>query len=201
MIPYQKQKRDNAIAYFASEFNDRKGRYPTKTWMFKLLALLDFRVLRKTGTPCLGLKYVAMGMGPVPIILHREIDRKAKKKLPFEDSNFCFRPDPSSNKVLVENTGEPDLDFFSDIELEVMEEVLEESTRNDMDLDGLIDRAHEEIRAWKIAWSQAGNNKMYPMTYDDEFENLTEKPADALTPEEDRFLCYRGLTEKEARVS
>ncbi|GHV31025.1 hypothetical protein FACS1894167_12740 [Synergistales bacterium] len=201
MILYQKQKMENAIAYFASEYRRRKGRSLTQTWIYKFLALLDFRVLKKTGTPCLGIEYHAMKMGPVPIIIYGKAKKKTDKQQIYKGEKFKFSPD--DGQVSVINTQEPDLDFFSDLELDEMDAILDEGTTDDANLNRIIEKAHEEIRAWGIAWEKAlkENKRAMPMDYTEEFEGITEKPAEELTPEEDRYLCYRGMLIKEKEVS
>ena len=66
MILNQRQKVENAVAYFAQEYRRAYKRWPAQMWIYKLLALLDFRILKATGRPCLGLDYFAMENGPVP---------------------------------------------------------------------------------------------------------------------------------------
>ena len=197
MILYQREKIENAIAYFASEYHKRKGYNPTQTWAYKFLALLDFRILKKTGTPCLGLDYSAMEMGPVPIQLYEEI----KKKQTFVKGKVSFRFQPDPDKVYVASTAESDLDFFSDLELDEMDAILEEFTR--INLDSVIEKAHEEILSWQVAWKKANDEgkKIMPMDYADEFYSIAEKPESELSPEEERFLCYRGMLTKEMEAS
>jgi len=193
MILYREKKIENAIAYFASEYYKRKGYASTQMWIYKLLALLDFRILKKTGTPCLGLDYSAMEMGPVPIQLYEEI----KNKQAFVKGKICFHSD--AGKVYVTNTEEPDLDFFSDTELSEMDTLLEEIVRPGMKIEDVIKKTHEEIRSWEIAWKKAKDEhkNIMPMDYADEFDSIAEKPESELSPEEERFLCYKGMLTKE----
>ena len=72
MIPYQKEKFENAICFFASEHYKATRKALTQTYLYKYLALLDFRSIETTGKPVLGLEYMAMEKGPVPIKLYRE---------------------------------------------------------------------------------------------------------------------------------
>lgn len=193
MILYREKKTENAIAYFASEYYKRKGYASTQMWIYKFLALLDSRILRKTGTPCLGLDYSAMEMGPVPMQLYEEI----KEKQAFVKGKVCFQS--YADRVYVTNTEEPDLDFFSDIELSEMDALLEEVVQPAINIGDVIEKAHEEIRSWKVAWRKAkgeGKNIML-MDYADEFDAITEKSENELSPEEERFLCYKGMLAKE----
>jgi hypothetical protein len=195
LILYQEKKIENAIAYFASEYHKGKGYYPTQTWVYKFLAILDSRILRKTGTPCFGLEYSAMEKGPVPMKLYTEV--KDKQTFVKGKVRFKFQPDP--DKVYVSPAGEPDLDFFSDLELDEMDVIFGEVMCPSVSLDSVIEKAHEEIKSWQIAWQKAKSmgRKIMPMDYSDEFDSITEKPESELSPEEERFLCYKGMLAKE----
>ncbi len=188
MIPYREQKIDNAVTYFAYKFHARKGYYPRQTWVYKFLALLDFRTLKKTGIPCLGLEYDAMKYGPVPSKLY-------DKRLRLETDKFRF-VNTKDKGCRVEAKKDPELDFFSDNELDVMDEILITYTQEDSDLDTLIKDAHKEIVAWNKAWNLAvkeGRGKKR-MEFVDEFRNLSKKKEKDLTPEEERFLNYQNIT-------
>lgn len=60
MIPYQKEKIENAICFFAYEHKKATRKFLTQTYLYKYLALFDFKCLEETGKPALGLKYMAM---------------------------------------------------------------------------------------------------------------------------------------------
>src|SRR6056297_154822 len=191
MIPYREQKIKNAIAYFASEFHNRRNYYPRQTWIYKFIALLDFRVLKKTGMPCLGLEYNAMQFGPVPRRLYDARDG-------LETDKFCFVATADGGSR-VESKGVPEIDYFSDDELDVMDEILDVYAQGGVDLETLIRDAHKEIKAWNKAWSlaqQVDKGKM-PMDYADEFEGLKNKSPEDLTLEEERFLHHQDMTELE----
>lgn len=194
VIFYRRQKILNAVAYFASEFFKRRGYYPRQTWIYKMLALLDFGMLRKSGTPCLGLNYYAMEMGPVPQELYNSRHCLGNEKFEFISTDRGWR---------VEARGEPDLDFFSDDELDEMDSIIDTYVTENADLNGLIDASHEKIRAWRVAWEQAkrlGKGKMF-MEFADEFdEGLFSKSEEELTPEESRFLCFYEMTKAEERA-
>ena len=197
MIIYREQKIENAIAYFASEYYRRKGYASTQMWVYKFLALLDFRILKKTGTPCLGLDYSAMERGPVPIQLYEEVNEKQA----FVKGKVCFQSDVG--RVYITNTEEPDLDFFSDAELSEMDALLEEIAQPGMKIDDVIKKTHKEIRSWRIAWNRAQDEhkNIMPMDYADEFHSIAEKPEEELSPEEERFLCYKGMLAKEREAA
>jgi len=187
MIPYREQKIKNAIAYFASEFHNRRGYYPRQTWIYKFLALLDFRILKKTGIPCLGLEYNAMKYGPVPPRLYDARDELCTEK-------FCFVTTDDGGKR-VESNEAPETDYFSDDELDVMDNILDFYAQDGVDLEKLIEDAHKEIKAWSKAWDLAVKIQKgrMPMDYEDEFEDLQSKKKEDLTSEEERFLRYQEI--------
>ena len=59
MIVNQAQKLENGVAFFAKRFYENRGFWPSEEWITNLLCLLDFRMLKKTGRPCIGLQYEA----------------------------------------------------------------------------------------------------------------------------------------------
>lgn len=80
MILNQEQKIEHAIAFFAGKFRSARGFWPAQMWIYKLLALLDFRMLMATGRPCLGMQYLAVENGPVPQELYDNRYAKHEKR-------------------------------------------------------------------------------------------------------------------------
>ncbi len=197
MIAFREQKIENAIVYFSSEFRERKGYFPRQTWIYKFLALLDFRTLRKFGIPCLGLPYDAMQFGPVPTSIYNKREGSSMgDKYRFIKA---IKNSQCQDGYRVETSAKPDLDFFSDNEMDVMDEIVEQYISQDVNLDTLIEDAHKEILSWKHAWDLAqreGRNKM-SMEYSDEFPDIGKKTAEQLTPKEERFLWYKSISAME----
>ena len=71
-IPFQKEKIENAISYFAAEHTKITRQPLFQTALYKYLAFFDFEILKKAGTPALGLKYSAMDKGPIPIDIYSQ---------------------------------------------------------------------------------------------------------------------------------
>ncbi len=192
MNRFQKEKIENAVAYFAQEFKDIRGYYPRQTWIYKLLALLDSFTCKKSGIPCLGLEYEAMERGPVPIAMYQN-----REYLTNHSDKFRFVPAENGGYV-VEALEEPDLDVFSERELDEIDAIVQKCVSSGFFLEDLIHYAHKEIRPWQKAWSQAqklGKRKM-PMRYSDTFENphLLSADEEELSPEELHFRDYLKLT-------
>jgi hypothetical protein len=82
-MPYQMEKIENAICFFAKE-HQKKARKPLyQTFLYKYLAFLDFISLRETGQPALGLRYLAMEKGPVPIEIYDKKESYSTPLWPF----------------------------------------------------------------------------------------------------------------------
>jgi hypothetical protein len=135
-----------------------------------------------------------MEMGPVPMEFYSAIWNGITPK----SDKFRFVR-VSDSKVMVENTSEPSLDYFSDMEIDEMESILERFAVGNGDIEALISETHKKIRAWGVAWKaaqQIGSRRM-PMKYADEFDGINAKSADELNPEEERFLCYMDIASRE----
>ena len=85
MLAYRKERVENAICYFACEFTRKTRKYPTQTYIYKLLASFDFQRLTKTGQPAFDLEYRAMENGPVPTEIYN-------KRYDYHTSLFRFVP-------------------------------------------------------------------------------------------------------------
>ncbi|MCF7936516.1 MAG: SocA family protein [Synergistales bacterium] len=183
MIPFQKEKIGNAVALFARAHARRSGSCPRQTWLYNALALLDFRFLKRYGVPSLGLEYDAVEMGAVPVDLYDE-------RFGLEGVYFRFVPAGAGCLEVRENV-EPDLDYFSDAELDIVEDIA--ATYADAPPDKLIDDLRRELRAWRVAREQAveAGKKRIAMDFRDEFDPaIFGKKESQLSPAEARFLCY-----------
>ena len=183
MIPYQKEKIENAICFFASEHH-KKTKHPLyQTFLYKYLAFLDFEILRETGRPCLGLKYKAMERGPVPIEIYSQ--RNEIKSLLFE-----FRRD-QEDKITVHPKSKPNLDYFSKKEISQMQRLIEIYAKSYIPAKLISDASHESILAWKKTWKSQPNGMIdYKSEFDD---RLLNKKEEELTYPEESYLTYKAL--------
>ncbi len=183
MIPYQKEKIENAICYFASEHYKATRKPLTQTYLYKYLALLDFRTLETTGKPALGLEYMAMEKGPVPIKLYRE--RESIKSNCFE-----FRKaEGTAYQVLAK--GVPDLDYFSESEMKEMKRLIEIYADGFVKASHMSEASHQEIKAWKKTYKKKPNSMIdYDLAFNDD---LYTKPPELLTFAEECYLTYKAL--------
>jgi len=183
MIPYQKEKIENAICFFASEHQKKTKQLLYQTFLYKYLAFLDFESLKETGRPCLGLTYKAMERGPVPMEIYGQRDKI--KSLLFE-----FRRD-QEDKITVHPKKKPNLDYFSKKEVGQMQRLIEIYAKIYIPAKLISDASHESIMAWKKTWR---SNKNGFIDYSAEFDdNLADKKEADLTYPEESYLIYRAL--------
>ena len=144
-------------------------------------AFFDFNSLRETGHPALELTYQAMERGPVPTeIYYNKIDA----------DEYRFVPDQFGVQIVARIT--PNLDYFSDYELDLMKRLVEIFAQKWMTADIMSDASHEDIRAWRVTWK---NNPNSIIDYDLEFdEGLNTKTEDELTFPEEVYLTRKALT-------
>jgi len=102
-----KEKRINAIRYFCKNTKDL-----TETKLYKLLYFLDFLHFKEVGRPVTDLEYFAWNYGPVPAKLFFEIK---EKKAPKEIGKKV--------KTSFKSLQAPDLNVFSEREIEILEKV------------------------------------------------------------------------------
>lgn len=183
MITYQKEKIENAICFFAFEHKKKTKRRLSQTFLYKYLALFDFKTLDSTGQPALGLKYMAMDKGPVPIDIYEK--RNNLKEHCFEFKSI------GDNVVIVEAKGKPDLDYFSKNEIKLLNELIFIYANNFIKTKEISEASHQEIRAWRKAYHIQKNSIInFKQQFDDK---LHEKDEKSLTFAEQGFLIYLGL--------
>lgn len=183
MVPYQNEKIESAICYFASEHHKATRKPLTQTYLYKYLALLDFRSLETTGKPVLGLEYMAMERGPVPIKIYRERDQ-------LKSSCFEFRKIGESVYLVVAK-GKPDLDYFSEQEVKEMQRLIEIYADRFVKASDMSEASHQEIKAWKKTWKTKPNSIIdYDLAFDDD---LYTKPGGSLSFAEECYLTYKAI--------
>ncbi|MDO8723217.1 MAG: DUF4065 domain-containing protein [Syntrophales bacterium] len=183
MIPYQKEKIENAICFFASEHQKKTKNPLYQTFLYKYLAFLDFEILRETGRPCLGLTYKAMERGPVPMEIYGHLDE-------IKSPLFESRRDQEDRRT-IHPKSKPNLDYFSKKEICQMQRLIEIYAKIYIPAKLISDASHESILAWKKTWK---NKKNGIIDYSSEFDaNLSHKKEEDLTFPEESYLIYRAL--------
>lgn len=182
MIPYKKEKIENAICFFATEHKKKTKKTLYQTSLYKYLAFLDFESIKKTGRPALGLIYKAMQWGPVPIEIYEQREQ-------YSTSLFDFKKD--NNNIIVVCKKKPNLDYFSKHEINLMNKLIEIYARSYVYAELISDASHEAILAWEKTWKRNPNGIIdYASTFDD---NLLEKSDDELSYPEENYLTYKAI--------
>lgn len=185
MIAYQKEKIENAICFFASEHSKRTKKPLYQLFLYKYLAFLDFKSIEETGRPVLGLKYMAMDRGPVPIEIYDA--RKVLKTECYEFRNV------EENKYVIIPKGNPNLDYFSAYEIKKMHELVEIYADIFVKASDISEASHQDIKAWRRTWKEKPNSIIeYELQFDDDIKH---KDAKELTPAEESFLIYKSIEE------
>jgi len=184
MIPYQKEKIENAICFFAKEHRKKTRHTLYQTFLYKYLALFDFGYLKKYGKPSLGMTYRAMEKGPVPMEVYGKRADVPWSKL------FVFQQDQNKNIMIIPK-GAPDLDYFSSREIELLNTLIEIYAHCFIDSKLMSDASHQEIRAWERTWKKKQNDYI---DFSLEFPgNVFEKSETDLTFPEEVYLTQKGL--------
>ncbi|MDI9313580.1 MAG: Panacea domain-containing protein [Hydrotalea sp.] len=163
MNEYKRFILNNIICYIAKEYKAQHNEHITSMKLYKLLALYDFQHLREVGVPALDIgDYYALQNGPVPSSLYDEI------KVNNGTNQYKVISGYKDSK-LIENIGEPDMDYISKSQQKIIDNWL--FLLQKKATESYIEVAHEEIKAWSKAWKNRGAAvKRAQMKYIDEFE-------------------------------
>lgn len=185
MIPYQKQKIENAICFFAKEYKYKTGHNLYSTYLYKFLAFLDFECIKEHGRPSLGLKYLAMERGPVPIDVY-------DKRHSIKSDCFEFKSqDKDNTRFFVIPKGEPDTDYFSDYEIHQMYRLIEIYADTFVKTKDISEASHESIMAWRRAYKRKPNSIM---EFQEEFPgNILTRSQDKITVAEENLISFLSL--------
>ncbi len=185
MVAYRKERVENAICFFAHEYKKRTRKYPTHTYIYKLLAHFDFQRLKNTGQPAFDLEYRAMKNGPVP----KEIYNKRHN---YHTPLFSFVPKMVKQResVFIYPKGKPDLDYFSEEEIDDLKSMAEVFIKSSIPSKVLSDASHQEGSLWDTT-AKKEPNAIIDLA--DAFPGLLDKPDEEMTPQEINFLIYSGL--------
>jgi len=188
VVPYQKEKIEHAICFFAKEHFKKVKKHLDMTSLFKYLSLFDFETFEKKGRPALGLKYLAMERGPVPIDLY---DKRGDLHANCFDFVCIGKNEKGNELYVVQAKGKPNLDYFSPSEIKHMEQIIEIYADSSIKAHHRSEASHERIAAWRKTWSRKKNSII---DYSDMFDkDPAEKPEDKLTFAESCYLTSRAL--------
>ncbi|MCL2374840.1 MAG: Panacea domain-containing protein [Treponema sp.] len=190
MLPYRKERIDNAILFFARKHRQKTHKYLSQTFLYKYLAFFEFRYLKKAGDMPLELTYRAMEHGPVPIEIY---DNRGN---PGYFSKVVFEPSPMENgktrytvKPVPAKKFEPD--FFAEAELEEMGSLIEIFAQRWVKAAEISEASHQDIKAWKSTYSRSPNAVIDPA---EEFgRDISAVSEDMLSTEELKYLMRRKI--------
>lgn len=184
IIPYQKEKLDNAVCFFAKQHFKHTRNHLHQTFLYKYIALFDFGYLKHFGKPALGLTYRAMTMGPVPLELYDHRDDLSLSSI------FSFKRDENKNIIVVPQTV-PNLDYFNKRETDLMNRLIEIYGAGYVTSRLMSDASHQEVLAWRRAWSTKQNSII---DFSFEFtDNVFDKSVSELSFPEEVFLINKGI--------
>ncbi|GBF44462.1 hypothetical protein LPTSP2_37650 [Leptospira ellinghausenii] len=193
MIPYSEEKLLNSISYLANEHKKVSGKNLYKTPLLKYLALFYYKILKETGEPPFRANFLAMEKGPVHEEVYIGIDENLIGNGEFkvlEDSWHIFPYKSKKNKYI--ESVKYDLDYFSDLEIEVMDELIKEFATNYKNVENLIEATHK-LEPWIKAWEARGNKKMNIITDD----NIFDPESDSNSPAYQHYKTFKVLSEAE----
>jgi len=180
MIPYKKEKRDNAICFFAFNHKRKTGKYLPQTFLYKYLAFLDFNSIKDTGEPALGYQYKAMGKGPVPPSLYN-------KRENLETELYVFK-NLEEDKYIIKAKKEPDLSYFCDYEIKEMERLINQFAKPFATTQEISEESHKKI----AAWGKTQRNEV--IDYKNNFRHdILNKKEENLSPVEKHFLTFLAV--------
>lgn len=180
MIPYKKEKRDNAICFFALNHKRKTGKYLPQTFLYKYLAFLDFNSIKDTGEPALGYQYRAMEKGPVPTSLYNKRENLETELYEFQNVE--------DDKYIIKAKKEPDLNYFCDYEIKEMERLINQFANPFTTTEEISEVSHRKI----LAWGKTQRNKYidYKLNFR---HDILKKKDENLTPVEKHFLTFLAV--------
>jgi hypothetical protein len=188
MLPYKKERTDNAILFFAQKHYQKTKNYLSQTFLYKYLAFFEFRYLKSAGDMPLELTYKAMERGPVPMEIY------GNGTTPNYFSKVIFEPFQTKggkDGYLVKPNGNFEPDYFADAEIEEMNNLIEMFARQWVKASDMSDMSHQEIKAWRKTYSVQPNAEINPI---EEFDrDIMAVSEEELTTAEERFLFRHGL--------
>ena len=196
MRAYRRERLENAIAYIIKIHTHLAQKPAAQTYIYKYLALIDFRAIEETGSPVFDLDYIALRNGPVPANLY-----DIREDIVNDDSFFekiALESNPEGNYIFIQK-GEPDLDWLSDYEIDLIESTVEEFANPYVTTKDLIDATHERIKAWGFAWRNRIDSERVPINPIHTFSDLDRKKVEELTSSEEVALVHNALKTESSR--
>lgn len=186
-MAYEKERLENALAYIAIIHKKLTNKPAYQTYIYKYLALIDFTEVKETGRTMFDLDYIALTNGPVPRVLYDNREENLRNQ-PFRDTVVLKKT--SEQQIIYEPVAEPNLEFFSDHELDLIESTLEKYASRDITCDKICKITHRQIPAWRKAWNRRNTSQRVPINPLDSFPDVLEKDINARTPIEEAAVQH-----------
>jgi hypothetical protein len=190
MLSYRKERIENALLFFSQEHYKKTKQYLTQTYLYKYLAFFEFRYLKTAGDMPLELTYRAMQRGPVPMEIYENRDK------PGYFSKVIFEPIPiksGGTGYIVKPEGLFEKDYFSEAELEEMNNLIEIFAQRWVGTSEMSEASHQAIKSWKKTYSRKPNAEIDPI---EEFDrDIASIPEETLLTEELKYLTHRKMLE------
>ena len=182
-MKYNKKIVENAVTYIAQKYWQKTLRHIDQVILYKILAFTDFECVRTTGRPLTALDYYAEKMGPVPHTLKNMKSELYEKRKSLDEN---------SGKPVFIFKKEPDIDLFSDYELDVLDKYINRAIRENWTAKTASEISHKEIKSWQIAIDNNYPHKL--MDYADEFgKDFKTKKESERTSAEANYCIYASL--------
>lgn len=193
MVAYKREKLENALSYIIRIHNVLAKKEATQTYIYKYMALIDFKAIEETGKPVFDFDYVALKNGPVPAGLY-----DIRENIVDEDDFFeAIKVEMSDEgNYIYKQKKEPDLDYLSVYEIELIESVVETYANENVKTKDLIAATHKNIKAWINAWEHRDGVERIGIDPLDTFDNIKNKNLKDLTQAEEIALYFYALKRK-----
>ena len=187
-MKYNKKIVEHAVAYIAQNYFTKTKKHIDQVVLYKILAFTDFECVRSIGRPLTALKYYAEKMGPVPHTL------KNMKSTVYE--KYCSQDENLGKPVFV-CKNEPNIDFFSVYELDVLDKYINRAVSEEWTAEKASELSHKEIKSWQIAIDNNYPRKL--MDYADEFGgDFKFKKESERTSAEANYAIYAALSNRDS---
>jgi len=185
-VVYEKERKTNALAYIAIIHNSLTQQPAYQTSIYKYIALIDFAAIQECGRPVFNFDYLALRNGPVPKQLH-DNEEEYLKTQPFKEKVLLKK---DGNGIVYEPTGEPELEYLSDYEIELVETIVEKHATKHITQVETCEAPHKEILAWQKAWATREERDSVPIDPLETFPGILSKNALDRTPIEEAAVWY-----------
>lgn len=193
-VRFDYQKATQAINFFARKGSGLKI---NKMLVLKLIWATDRYHLRKYGRPVIGDEYVAMSFGPVPSGV-KDI-AEGSGILADEESTYSKEFIGLTDSYTIQSRKEPDLDVFSDSDLEALEFAYKSFGADDKYV--LVNVTHQ-YPEWKKFGAQIESGQITRafMDYSDFFLNPDALAQDKFAMDMDLISQSRVVFEESAKL-